>query len=172
MGALMRKTKRGRLDFVFGGDSEMSEEISAVKRQQAEMFRQYLSDEGYLPRIDEDGDVIFKSEGTTFLVLPDEQDSEFFRIAVPNFWSIEDEDERERVKVACLEITKSLRVVKLFPVRDDTWAAVEMFVSPIQSVQDVFWKCVRSLHHAVQAFRKQMRQLQEKAGETDDHSEA
>jgi hypothetical protein len=146
----------------------MSDEISAVKKQQAEMFQQYLTAEGYLPTIDEDGDVMFKSEGTTFLIIPDEQDGEFFRLALPNFWSIDDEDERERGKIACLEVAKSLKVVKLFPVGDDTWATVEMFVSPIQSVMDVFWKCVRSLHHAKNAFGKQMRQLQMKEGESEE----
>ena len=145
----------------------MSEEISATKKEQAEMFRQYLTAEGYLPSIDEDGDVVFKSEGTTFLVLPDERDSEFFRMAVPNFWSIEGEDERELVNAACLEVTKTMKVAKVFPVGNDTWAAVEMFASPIQSVQDVFKKCIRSLHHAMYAFRKQMHQMQGKEGDTD-----
>jgi hypothetical protein len=142
----------------------MSEEISAGKRQQAEMFRQFLTAEGYLPTIDEDGDVVFKSEGTTFLVLPDERDSEFFRLAVPNFWSIDDEEERERVMVACVDVTKAIKVAKVFPVENDTWATVEMFVSPIQSVQDVFKKCVRSLHHAMHAFHKEMRGMQVKDG--------
>jgi hypothetical protein len=138
----------------------MSDELSALKKQRAEMFRQYLTAEGYLPTIDEDGDVLFKSEGLSFLIIPDEQDGEFFRLALPNFWSIDDEDERERVKIACLEVAKSLKVVKLYPVGDDTWAAVEMFVSPIQSAMDVFWKCLRSLHHAKHAFGKQMQLLQ------------
>ena len=143
----------------------MSDQPSPVKQRYAEMFRQYLMTEGYRPTVDEDGDVVFKSEGATFLIILDEKDSEFFRLAAPNFWSIEDEEEREQVKAACLEVTKAIKVAKVFPVRDNTWATIEMFVSPIQSVQDVFGKCLRGLHHAMNAFRKEMHSLQGKAGD-------
>lgn len=138
----------------------MSDERPELKARQAEIFLQFLRAEGYLPSLDDDGDIVFKSEGTTFLLLVDGKDSEFFRLAIPNFWSIDNEDERERVKAACLEVTRAVKVVKVFPVENDTWATVEMFVSPIQSVQDVFKRCLRCLHHAIQAFHKEMRGLQ------------
>lgn len=138
----------------------MSDERPELKAKQAEIFLQFLRAEGYLPSLDDDGDIVFKSEGTTFLLLVDGKDSEFFRLAIPNFWSIDDEDEREQVKSACLEVTRAVKVVKVFPVENDTWATIEMFVSPIQSVQDVFKRCLRCLHHAMQAFHKEMRGLQ------------
>lgn len=148
----------------------MNDGISQQKREQTELFQQFLVAEGYLPTIDEDGDVVFKSEGMTFLLLLDERDSEFFSLAIPNFWSIDDEGEREQVKTACMEVTKSTKVVKVFPVRDDTWASIEMYASPIQSVQDVFKKCLRNLNYAVAAFHREMRSLKRQESGSDEAS--
>jgi hypothetical protein len=119
-----------------------------------------LRAEGYLPALDDDADIVFNSEGPTFLLLVDGKDSEFFRLTIPNFLSIDDEDKRERVRSACLEVTRAVKVVKVFPVENDTRATVEMFVSPILSAPDVFRRCLRCLHYAMQAFHKEMRGLQ------------
>lgn len=146
----------------------MSEESSSRKLKQAEVFHQFLLAEGYLPTIDEDGDLLFKFEGTTFLWIVDGNDSDFFRLVIPNFWSIGSEEERSRVKTACLEVMKTIKVVKILPMENDTWAAIEMFVSPIQSVQDVFKRCLRCLQHSIQAFHKEMQDLQLKDDEADE----
>jgi len=44
------------------------------------MYMQYLREEGYLPSIDEDGDILFKVSGNNYFIIIDENDLLFFRI--------------------------------------------------------------------------------------------
>ena len=65
-------------------------------------LHQLLKEEGYLPKIDDDGDLVFKSEGKFLCIFADSNDQEFVRISLPNFWSIDSEPEREvAMKVCC-----------------------------------------------------------------------
>ena len=122
-------------------------------------FEQLLKEEGYLPRIDEDGDLVFKSEGKTLFIPADSNDEEFIRISLPNFWSIDSDEEREAVAMACCKVNKSVKVAKVIIVGDTVWASVEMFASPIQSIHDVFLRCITVLNLAVAEFRREMLSL-------------
>ncbi|MGE0192563.1 MAG: hypothetical protein AB7T63_11045 [Planctomycetota bacterium] len=127
-----------------------------TKEEQADLYFLHLVEEGYAPQIDKDGDVVFKYEGGTWFLQIDERDPEFFRLVFPNFWSIESDDERERVERAALKATADTKVAKVFPVREDTWASVEMFVSPPEGFRPVFRRCLAAVGAAVAAFRREM----------------
>jgi hypothetical protein len=128
------------------------------KHLQAQMFREFLESEGYDSEIDDDGDVIFRQGGRTYLILIDEDDEEFFRLVFPNFWSIDSEEERERVEKAALYATAKTKVAKVFPVRNNVWATIEMFISPIEGFKPVFDRSMRALHVAVHSFAEKMRE--------------
>ncbi len=128
------------------------------KLERAEMYCEFLRNEGYRPEIDDDGDVVFREGGRVYLILIDENDDEFFRVVFPNFWSIESEEERERVERAALYATAMTKVAKVFPVRNNVWATIEMFVSPIEGFKAVFERSIRALHVAVQSFVGKMRE--------------
>jgi hypothetical protein len=119
-------------------------------------FCNFLRKEGYLPSVDEDGDVVFKFEGRTYLVLLDDKDDEFFRLVFPGFWEITSEEERIMVERAALTATAETKVAKVFPVRDNTWATIELFVPDIESAQRVFNRSLRALQTAVRTFVEQM----------------
>lgn len=122
----------------------------------AELFRAYLQAEGYVPRIDEDGDVVFKAEGLTYILFGAEDDPEYFRLAIPNFWPIEDDEERLRVLVAAAAVTAQMKVAKVQVIRDNVWASVEMFVDPIENFTRVFPRSLRTLQATVREFREAM----------------
>lgn len=128
------------------------------KLGQAQMYCEFLRAEGYLPEIDEDGDVIFRDGQRVYLILIDEKDEEFFRLVFPNFWSIETEEERARVEKAALHATAMTKVAKVFPVRNNVWATIEMFVSPIEGFKPVFDRSMRALNVAVHSFVEKMRE--------------
>ena len=112
----------------------------------------FLRDEGYAPQRDSDGDVAFKYEGRFYVVVIDEADPMFFRLIFPNFWSIDDEEERARVAAASLEACRSTKVAKVFPVQDNTWASVELFVDPFENYRAVFFRALGALQAATQTF--------------------
>lgn len=123
-----------------------------TKAQRAEMYRSYLAAEGYPAQVDGDGDVTFKYEGGNYYIMVDETDEEFFRIVYPNFWPIEDESERAKVKEASGVATAQTKVAKVFPVNDNTWASSEIFCSPPEAFKSVFRRSLLALRAAVQAF--------------------
>lgn len=128
------------------------------KQQRAQMYKDFLSEEGYAPKLDEDGDVAFKCEGLNYLILIDEDDDEYFHLVFPGFWPIESEAEREQVLQAAAQATANTKVAKVFPVRDTTWAAIEMFCDPPESFKPVFRRSMSALRAGVQSFVDKMRE--------------
>jgi hypothetical protein len=128
----------------------------STKQERTRMYRDFLLQEGYAPTIDKDGDVSFKYEGGTYYVLAQEDDEMFFRLIFPNFWSIESRSERAKVKAAALYTNAQTKVAKIFPVKDDTWAAIEMFCFPPETFRSVFGRSLRALRTAVETFKSKM----------------
>ena len=104
----------------------------------ARVFSDFLKEEGYSPKTDDDNDITFKVEGRSYLIMLDDEDDEFFRIVFPGFWSIETPDERLRVERAALKTTAETKVAKVFTVRDNTWATVDMFSTSADHTKSVF----------------------------------
>jgi hypothetical protein len=127
------------------------------KADRVRVFSDFLKEEGYSPKTDDDGDIYFKLEGKTYLILLDDKDEEFYRIAYPGFWSIESPDERLKVERAALKATAETKVAKVFPVRDNTWASIEIFSSSIDNAKSVFFRSMRALQAAVETFAEEMR---------------
>jgi len=120
------------------------------------MFKKYLAEEGYVPKVDSDGDIIFKHEGLTYCIFASENDKEFFRIALPNFWSIDSEEERRKVLVAANTATGGVKVGKVFTVENNVWATVEMLIDPIENFSKVFRRSLSIISSCVQRFREVM----------------
>jgi len=127
-----------------------------TKPERAEMYKSYLAEEGYIPKIDGDGDVLFKYEGKTYAIIIDPDDDIFFNLAIPGFWSIESEEERAQVAQAALFATSRTKVAKVYPTKDNTVASVQMFCSPPEAFQAVFERALCALQDSVQTFRKKM----------------
>ena len=130
--------------------------LDMTKQERAEMYRSYLAGEGYSPEIDDDGDILFKYEGHSFFIEVAEKDEEYFRVVFPNFWSIESEAERQKVSQASLHATHVTKVAKVFPVQDNTWAAIEMFCSPPEVFKASFRRCLIALQVSTKNFKEKM----------------
>jgi len=127
-----------------------------TKQDRAEMYRAYLAGEGFPAQIDRDGDVTFKHEGGSYVIIIDEDDETYFRLVFPSFWSIESDEERVRVILAAVHATAQIKVAKVYPLGDQTFASIEMFVSPPEGFKPVFLRSLRALHAAVQCFREKV----------------
>lgn len=122
-----------------------------------EMYLQFLKEEGYVPRTDDDGDIIFKVEGGSYLLFAAEDDQEFFRLAFPFFWEIESEEERQRALVAASRVTADMKLAKVYLVEDNVWASVEMLIDPIENFKPVFRRSLDILRHSVHEFGTAMK---------------
>jgi hypothetical protein len=128
------------------------------KADRISALAEYLKSEGYVPKIDEDGDLSFKYEGSTYWILLDESDPEFFRIALPNFWDIENDEERRKIVNAAVRASSDVKVGKVYPVEDDTWASVEIFAPSVEAFRQVFARSMTALQHVIREFVDRMRE--------------
>lgn len=123
----------------------------------AEMYFEFLKEDGYLPRYDNDGDIVFKVEGLSYLLFASEDDEEYFRLALPFFWKIESSEERQRVLAAASRVNAEIKVVKVYPVEDNVWASVELLFNPADGFKPVFNRALRVLRAGVDHFSELMR---------------
>lgn len=121
------------------------------------MYYRFLKEEGYLPRFDEDGDIVFKADGITYLLFASESDVQYFRLALPAFWEIEDILEYHRMLNAAATVNADVKVVKIYPVENRVWASVEMLFDPPENFKPVFRRALRLLRHGVERFAALMK---------------
>lgn len=121
------------------------------------MYMDYLIDEGYKPELDEDGDVRFKHEGKTYFIQVDSSDAECFRLVLANIWPIENEEERDQVRVAMDHCNALAKVAKAYMVRDDVWVAIETFLPRPEDFKAIFKRSLLALDHGVGLFARKMR---------------
>lgn len=142
--------------FSFGQDA--ARQIQPEQEQvmsKAEMFLEYLRQEGFAPR-HEDDDVIFKYEGKTFMLACDDEDKPFFRLLLPAFWEIESEEEERSVLKALNVVNRRMKAFKVFAVNQNVWASVELFLDPFESFKLVLDRCLDLLVSGMHEFRKAM----------------
>lgn len=128
----------------------------ADKLARATQYLDILADEGFRPSIDEDGDVEFRYEGGFYGILIDPRDEAYVRVVFPNFWPIESRDESERVTRACVYATGKTKVAKVYTVRENVWAAIEIFCPDVEAFRAVFPRCMGALRASVHNFRDYM----------------
>jgi hypothetical protein len=122
-------------------------------------LKNFMVEEGYAPNIDDDGDLVFKFEGRTYCLIVNEDDTMFYRLVFPNFWPIESEEERANVEIASLAVCKDTKVAKVFAVRDNVWASIELFCHKPSSFTGVFRRSLGALQTAANSFRQKMNEM-------------
>jgi hypothetical protein len=127
-----------------------------TKDERLKMYADFLKGEGYSPETIKEG-VVFKAEGKTYVIMVDENDEQFFRLVFPNFWSIDSDKERVKVVAASSHSTAATKVAKIFPVDNNTWGTIELFVASPDHFKGVFTRSLGALQAAVQTFVGQMK---------------
>lgn len=126
--------------------------------QLRKMYQEYLSDEGYKPEVDEDGDVRFKREGKTYFINVEAADPECFRLVLANIWPIESEEERQQVFVVMDHCNAQSKVAKAYMVKDNVWVAIETFIAKPEDFKAIFPRSLSALDHGVSLYAKRMRE--------------
>lgn len=114
---------------------------------------------GFRPRIDDDGDVAFRMEGRSLMVMADEDDRGFFRALMPYFWRIDSAEELTRARQVALQLTSEYKAVKVFVLDDysNVSASVELFFDEPAGVLPVLERCLVGLLAASREFGARMR---------------
>lgn len=122
-----------------------------------QLYLDFLTEEGYRPTTDDDGDIVFKREGKTYVLFVDDDDPTFFRLVLPNFWPIESEEERTLAYQAATVATGQTKVAKVYGVQDNLWASVELFLERPEQFTAHFTRSLNAIAVAVDGFVSIMR---------------
>jgi hypothetical protein len=121
------------------------------------IYLSILSDEGFRPEIDSDGDVHFKYEGGNYYILED-HDEQFVYILYPNFWAIDSSEEQLKALKAAATATRTTKAAKvlLTPKGDNVSAAFESLVSAPSEIPSILVRALRCVQSAVNKFKEEM----------------
>jgi len=122
------------------------------KKDLQDAYMAYLKKEGYTPKLDGDGDVIFKSEGNTFFIAMSEEDPTFFRLILPNIWNVEGQTERAYVLAAADQSNAMCKVSKVFLVEDRVWVSIELFLASPEDFKSIFKRAIGALDAGASVF--------------------
>ena len=133
------------------------------------LYMEILAEEGYRPKLDEDGDVLFKAEGRTLYIRMYPDDTEYLQLVLPNFWKIESEREREMALIAANHATRVTKVAKVFVTKTNTCASIEMFLPDPALFVKILNRSVAALRNGAEHFAETMQDLESE--EADEPSE-
>ena len=128
-------------------------------REREKIILEYLKEQGYHAKVDKDGDIVFKCESMNLAILVDDNDEDFFRLILPNFWEIESEGELDHVLLASSEINHEIKLIKITTSDMETHASVEMLLTSAQDIAKIFEKSLRCIQHATYKFAEKMREV-------------
>lgn len=87
-----------------------SQDTSGVR----DRIKEYLTEEGYAPRVDEDGDLTYKIEGSSYYIFVDwEEDNRDYYITVARFLYT-DETGLGKAAYACNRISREYKIVQCY----------------------------------------------------------
>lgn len=121
-----------------------------------EMVLNFLKEEGFTPQIDEDnGNIIFKYQMSTFIFVNNDEDEEFFQLAYPGIFKITEEN-RDIALEAANKVNSSIKVVKVVIPSDDVWALFEVILDQSPEVGSIIERGLSILMHARQSFYEEL----------------
>jgi len=152
--------------FFISMPSAMAEERNVSKSYLQNMYMNYLSQQGYSPEIDSDGDVRFSYAGYTLFIAVNENDPEYIRIVLPNIWPIESNEEQLQVLIATDYTNNKIKVVKLYLNNNNTSAAIESFIAEPEDFSGIFKRSLEALEGGVMQFSRKMRSMNDGQSKT------
>ena len=128
------------------------------KSRLQDTYMEHLRDEGYVPVIDDDGDVRFKVSGDTYFIIIDENDVSFFQIYMGfSLGSINAEDaftaaniSNRRSKVAKVSISPDGNIASI---------TIEMILNDPEGFKFIFARALSLIRNAEGIFRTQLKDL-------------
>jgi putative sensory transduction regulator len=127
-----------------------------------EGYMTILTDEGFRPEIDSDGDIHFKFEGGHHYIIVSNCDDNFVEITFPGFWSIDDKEELSAALLAANNANRRTKASKVCVTSDGdrVSASVESYFANQSDVGGFLTRALRSLQLAVEIFRDELKKIQ------------
>lgn len=137
-------------------DSEMTAAQKALRTE----IKQFMSQEGYMPEIDEDGDIKFKFSGSPMFVQISTIDNSPLFVQIFQIMSIPENYSRAIVSLACIELSK-YKGIKVTPYTSSVQFSAQMYLRDAEAFKKVFNKLVRQIDSASDDFGAELQNAQD-----------
>jgi len=128
-----------------------AQNTNVKKANLQKMYMDYLVTEGYVPKIDPDGDVMFKREGRPYFILVDETDPMYFSVAL-GLSSVDTEEEMLKVVLAAHYTNARIKVCKIFTAGKTVWVGVQIFVASPENFKSTFERSLSAIDSGTAVF--------------------
>ena len=123
----------------------------------SERVLQFLKQQGFCPEVDpNNGNIIFKYQMRTFIFINNDEDEDFFQLALPGIFDVT-EDNRELALEACNKTNFGIKVIKCCIPHDDVWIFFENLLDRSPEVKDIIPRALAILQGAQQQFYENMK---------------
>jgi len=120
------------------------------------IYEQWLTQNGLIHNIDEDGDLHFKYQMCNFYIINPKQDTQYLQILLPNIWSFDSDEERIMAMQVANELNMNRKVLKVFVTQRDTILSAEMLIDQTPDVEDFMERLLDILIQGRQLFFQEM----------------
>jgi len=130
-----------------------------TREQNAKTVMDALKEEGFAAHLDDDGDVVLKYEGLSYIYIFEDDDGRYIRCVLPNIWNLESDAEIEKAYKACSYASREIKVAKAYVTKkNNVWIAAEMFFPDIKSLLPILMRPVSAVQSCANKFAEFMRE--------------
>lgn len=95
-------------------------------------------------------------EKLTFIIIVDENDEEYFRILLPNFWKKPKNIGQQKALTAAIDVARDVKLAKVFFIKDEAWGAIEGYCKSSNQFLEDFGKYTKILSGVRMVFSKKI----------------
>lgn len=127
-------------------------------RQMQSRFIQYLTLKNLTFQNNVEEQISFQFDGLNYIFVYDNSDSNFFRLLLPNIYSIE--KERSIYDILINDFNSMYKVVKaIITSQNQIWLSVEQFVYSEDNIDLLFERSVMLLKATIELFQKRINEV-------------
>lgn len=122
-----------------------------VERQTQQNYIQFLKEEGFMPSVDDDGDVMFKKEGSSYYMCPTD-DNRYFKVC--KWLTNEDKVQNLEIHQAMINTMRRYKAVKIYATSDYSgiWVEVSCFLAEEDDFKFIFYRALDVVSAAKDSF--------------------
>ena len=121
-----------------------------------ESVLEFLRQQGFCPEVDSDnGNIVFKYQMSTFLFINNDEDEDFFQLAMPGIYDVTD-DNRELVLEAANKTNFETKVSKCCVWGESVWLFFENILDTSPEIKDIMPRALKTLQHTQRKFYSEM----------------
>jgi hypothetical protein len=131
------------------------------------LYMGWLQEEGYSPKITDEGFVVFQYEGYTYWLGINETDQIYYRLGTYRCWPLENDAEMERALKAADYANANTKVAKAYlnTSRKDMRYYVEVFLPKVEDFKYITRRSLCALTHLISTFKARMAELEKEDAE-------